>query len=632
MSPDMIRGVVLATGWGEGTLCFVKLAEKPGAASAPAREPAMEIDRFEQQVTALLGELEVAAAELEQEDLASEVQILRTHLLMLQDPQFHRDVGDTIRHSGFAAEVAVDNVLGETAAALHGADDAVLAERARDLEDLAGQLRAKLSGEQRDRLADQVAGIDEPVLALPELLPSLVLEARRTGVRGFVVERGTEMSHAAILARSFGLPVLRVPELELVRAHEGRRVHLDGARGELLIDPDKEQAVQMAQDPVPRPAIAASADLPARLWLSIVDPAQLENLDWTGVRGIGLYRTEVLFMQYADFPTEQEQISVYARVFEHAGDRPVTVRTLDLGGDKMLDYLNLGPQANPYLGLRAHRLYRYHPELLIRQVRAILRAARGRRLRLLFPMIEHLEAWQEVQQLVRQAIGSLHAEGVGYQDQFEQGLLVETPSAAWGFPRLLEQADFTSVGTNDLVQYLFAVERGSSNVAHLYQPEHPIVLQLLQQLAEQAKAAGKELSICGEIASDLRFVPLLIGLGLEDLTVSPAVLPQVLAHLHTLGPAACREMARTSAAAADAAAVRTVLGRRSGEAAQETATEAIDPICGMAVQREGNPHVIERQGRRYHFCSPRCMSIFRSQHLQEQPVARNIPPTSGDHK
>ncbi len=258
-----------------------------------------------------------------------------------------------------------------------------------------------------------------------------------------------------------------------------------------------------------------------RVWVSIVDPDQLETVDWTGIEGVGLYRSEALFLRYReDFPTEQEQFGVYRRLFGLAGNRPVVFRTLDLGADKPVEHMRFGPQENPCLGLRAHRLFRFHPEILVTQIRALLRAAHGGHgLRLMYPMIESIEQLRFVRGLVGTAMQSLAEEGLPFQRDFRQGVLIETPSAAWSFARLLEAVDFASVGTNDLVQYLFAVERNAANVADLYQPEHPVMLQVIQTLAEQAAAAGKPLSICGEMAADPAVLPVLVGLGVTDISV-----------------------------------------------------------------------------------------------------------------
>ena len=615
MNTRTIAAQPLAAGWVEGTLCFIETPSDLTPATAyTTPEPTTEANRFQQQVTALGNELKAAMDELERDALSAEAAILRAHLSMLHDPQFQKRVQEVIHQSRLAAEAAVAHVLEEMISVFQQADDPILAERSRDLEDLAEQLRARLTQGDADPLVQRLQAVDRPVLAVSELLPSLVLTGRRHGVQGFIVERGTGMAHAAILARSFGLPILRVNEIESLRSYEGQRVRLDADQGQLLLAPSQQTANTSDTFSAQVTEPTTSADRPARLWLSIVDPAQLDGIDWRGTQGVGLYRTEVLFMEQRALPDEQQQMNVYARAFAAAGDRdrPVTVRTLDIGGDKELDYFSLGPQVNPYLGLRAHRLYRYHPELLTTQLRAILRAAKGHTLRLLFPMIEHREAWDEVQQLVAQAVASLRNEGVSFQDDFQQGVLLETPSAVWDLPRLLQVVDFVSVGTNDLVQYLFAVERGNPNVGQLYQPEHPVMLGVLRQVVEQTRRAGKDVSICGEIAGDPAYTALLIGLGYEDLSVAPAARPAVTGQLVTIDPAEAAALAKRCLEADSAEAVQAALGLTPGGVGNTSDDEAVDPVCGMRVHVEENPLVVEFRHRRFYFCSVGCLNQFWS--------------------
>ncbi len=317
-----------------------------------------------------------------------------------------------------------------------------------------------------------------------------------------------------------------------------------------------------------------------------------------------------------DFPGEEEQVRVYRRLFEICGQRPVTVRTADLGGDKPVSYLSASHEDNPYLGLRAHRVCRFLPELLITQVRAILRAAHGdHNLRILYPMVESLDQWRFIQTLVAEAVDSLRAERLPLQERFKQGVLVETPSAVWDFGRLLAEVDFAAIGTNDLVQYVFAVERNNVNVADMYQPEHPIMLRVLRKLIVQARTAGKDLSLCGEVAGNTALLPLLVGLGLRDLTVGTRSIPTVAERLCTLQMADCRRIARLCLASDTVAQVRSHLGSVPQRDSQKIpAGQAVDPVCSMAVRKVGNPYSVTREGMTYHFCSARCMTRFTERH------------------
>ena len=617
MSDRTIQGETISPGRVVGNICILPAAPSgaTGSAGVTSGEPAEEARRFRREADALVEELREAVSRLEEESMSAEADIIRAHVAMLQDPEFHRRVHTCIEEARHAAEQAVEHVLMEMADLMASAEDEALAERATDFRDLAGQLKARLAGDEGD-LDGCIRGVDDAIQVAEELRASMVLKARAAGARGFIVTRGTGLSHGAILAKSFGLPAIRIRSLDPLQAASRRPVLLDADAGKVVIEPDATELQVVSTEP--EPPRGPDKPLPGRLWLSIVDPAQLDGVDWTGIEGVGLYRTEILFMQHShDFPGEDEQLRAYGRLFDAAGDRPVVIRTADLGADKPVAHMSFGPQQNPYLGLRAHRIFRFHPEILVTQVRAILRAAAGaRRLRLMFPMLETVDQWRFVQQLVGQATEGLRADGIEYQSKFEQGVLIETPSAAWSFDEFLKVIDFASVGTNDLVQYFFAVERDTANVADLYQPEHPALLRLLKSLADQALQAGKPLSICGEVAADSHLAPVLIGLGIEDLSVAP---PQVL-HLRQLLAAVtgdeCRRLADDCLAAAGIEDVRRLLGmplRPKAEPAAQALPEghAVDPVCGMIVHTADAHFTLERDGQRYFFCSGRCMRRFR---------------------
>lgn len=610
-----MKDQLLSPGLAEGVFRLVTFPlAGSGLPSRRVEDAEAEVGRYRHHAGAMVAELEKAARGLERQQLAGEAEILRAHTLFLGDESLQQHVEQAIRETQVPAEVAVAQAFEAVALRFEQLESMLLAERATDLRDLAVRLQHRMATGTTALLFDALGEAEEVILATEELLPSLVLEAARHRVRGFVVVRGTSMSHAAILARSFGLPVLQVPDLTVLHDYEGRPVLLDADRGALLVDPAPDEAARRSSVDRGKPRRLDRSVL--RLWLSIVTPGQLKDVDWCGIEGVGLYRTEILFMQHPDgLPGEEEQRRVYRQLFGHCDGRPATIRTLDIGGDKTLPHFSPGPQDNPFLGLRAHRVFHYHPEILITQVRAILRAAHGYGgLRLLFPMIESLEAWRFVQALLGEAVASLQADDTPHQARFEQGVLVETPSAVLAFPRLLAHVDFASVGTNDLVQYLFAVDRTNPNVSHYYRPEHPIVLQVLQQLAEQAQAAGKPLSICGEMGSEPHLLPLLAGLGIPSVSVALGQRRRVEKQLARLSLPDCRALAAKSLQADTADAVRALLGALPVERAAAGLTAsgtARDPVCGMAVHTEGNPFFVQRGEERSYFCSRRCLLQFQ---------------------
>lgn len=615
MSIKTFTGHLIAPGFGEGVLHIVAACGPDDSGSVTeVADPSLESERFHQEVRVLECEIEEAAGRLEADNLGDEAQILRVHLAMLRDPELHGQVLDLIHKSRHRAETAVEQVLETMAAIIAGADDPVLAERAVDLRDLALRLRVRLG----DRTSYGIAALPldkSPfVIALPELLPSFVLEARESSVAGFIVESGTSVSHGAILAKSFGIPAVRISTLCALGPFEGQRVIVGGS-GEILVGPEdiEVDAQRPTIEAVPTERTPGAPS--TRVWVSIVDPQQLEVIDWTGIEGVGLYRSEALFMRHReDFPSEHKQIEVYRRLFDLAGERPVVFRTADLGADKSVNYMHFGPEDNPCLGLRAHRLFRFHPEILVTQIRAVLRAACGRhQLRLLYPMLECIEQLHFVQGLVSRAMHSLTDQGVEFQHDFLQGVLIETPSAAWSFRQFLQEVDFASVGTNDLVQYLFAVERNSANVADLYQPEHPVVLQVIHSLATQSAAAGKTLSICGEMATELSLLPVLVGLGVTDLSVAMGASDDVQRKLAELGEAGCRQLADQCVRADTVDDVRAAIGwspaNDDGQLAMGEG-DALDPVCGMVVHVNDTPHVLRVGGVVHYFCSRACLNHF----------------------
>ncbi len=630
---SIIRCDVISSGVAAGSLCFFEgsyTLPMTGTKERSRQRPEAEMNRFKEQVASLITDLVKTVDWLESESLSAEADVIRAHISMLKDPMFHAQVRQAIGRLRFAAEKAVEHVIEGVTRVLAESQDTRLAERTSDLKDLAMQLRAKLSNQPGCFRSDSLPEVQDPVLAIPELFPSVVLSAQKHGIKAFLVERGTAMSHGAILAKGFALPVLRVPSMERLRSSQGVNVLVDADVGELLTEPDESERRRRLQPVIEVSSSHVDHLLPVRLWVNIVTPDQLEGFNWQSVEGVGLYRTETRFMERTDdFPSEQEEVKSYRHLLALCGDRPVTVRTADLGGDKTVPYMSFGPQDNPYLGLRGHRIYYFHPELLLTQLRAILRAAAGaHRLRILYPMIETVEQWQFIQSLVEQAIASLHAENLRFQGQFEQGVLVETPATVLSFPRLLGLVDFASVGTNDLVQYLFAVERNNANVAKLYQPEHPIVLQVLQNLADQAREADKSLSICGEIAGDPKLLPLLVGLGLNNLSVAGKEVPLLKARLRSLRISACRELANACLKAQTAAEVRSILGLRPQQGIGEGTSplvprgQAVDPICKMIVKTEANPYSLLHKGRSYFFCSRSCTVQFKKEIAGEDPATR----------
>jgi phosphotransferase system enzyme I (PtsI) len=545
MPVHRVIGEAISPGAAKGRLVFfLDECDLSGEDAVGAGDAQQQIARFEEHVAFLVGELAEAVAALERESAWEEAEILRTHIYLIQDPKFHEDVRREIVENRRAAETAIEATLRKMIVAFERSRNELFLERAGDVRDILRRLSRRVN-QQNHKAFEALQGRQRTVLATCELLPSMVLEARHSSVVGFVVERGSGLSHAAILAKSLGFPVVRVEDLRLLEPASDEEILIDAADGRAVVTPGARGVAESLDSDSPLRGLDRAAS-PVRLWVNVADPTQVSPGLLERVEGVGLYRTEVLFMeQMEDFPSEQRQYEVYQSLFEMCRpDRPVTVRTADIGGDKTLPYFSLGPQQDPYLGVRALQVYREHPEIFIIQMRAILRAAAHiSGLRILYPMVAGLEDLGFLRRLLAEAVRSLEARGHVYQRKFLQGIMIEVPSAAWNCEELLAAVDFASVGTNDLLQYFFAVNRDDGDVTQSYRAQDPVALQMLKRIVTAAAKAGKPLSLCGEIASDPHLVPLLVGLGFRDLSVDTHFLSQVRQAVSALDIAACERLA-----------------------------------------------------------------------------------------
>jgi len=590
----------------------------PSGETSDAPEALQELHIFKQSVVRAVEELEHLIEHLERSRTTEPADIARAHLAMLSDSGFHENIHRRIATQGLRAERAVEEVIHELVTVFERSENEVLVERSADLKDLELRLKAALGGQPHD-VFSAIASADDHIALVDELLPSYVFDAHTHHVTGFLVTKGTPLAHAVILARHYGMPVLKMEHLS--RIENGTALLLDGSKGCIVIEPDAVTIRDVAPPRQPDPVPVPHEPLPATLWLSIIDPQQLDSGVLANAAGIGLYRTEMLFMKHPhDFPAEEAQYRIYRSLFEKCGDKPVTIRTLDVGGDKLLPYFSLGPQANPYMGFRAHRIYRFHPEILECQIRAILRAAGpDGRLRILYPMIETVDALSFVQELVRDAADSLRRQDLPIPERYEEGILVEVPSAVWDYSALLARVDYASLGTNDLLQYFFAADRNNPNITSFYVPEHPAVLRMLRWIVEKNAQANKPLGICGEIAADRAYLPLLVGMGIRDLSVAPNQVPEVRSVLAGLDPTACNRLARDAMGAASGAEVRQLL-RDFGSLPPECAisdlpgeSETVDPICRMVVDADHHTLSVTANGKTTYFCSPQCRLQFLAQ-------------------
>jgi phosphotransferase system enzyme I (PtsP) len=501
-----------------------------------ADDPQAELDRLRRAVDAMRRGLDALITDRLPNAGSQEArEVLEAYRLVAADPGWLRRVGEAIR-GGLSAEAAVHRVAGELRDRMRRISDPYLRERLADLEDMAGRLHAALEGN-----AEPTPVPAGAILIARRIGPAELLDWHGRGIGGVVLEEGTAGSHAAILARALGIPAIGGVRGILEAAEDGDEVILDadesrqgGAGAQAVLRPEQdvrlgyEHALQSLQER--RAGWAALRDKPAttrdgtrvRLMLNVGLALELAQLDLTGAEGIGLFRTEIAMLARGTIADVQEQAAVYARVLDEAAGRPVLFRTLDLGGDKLLPGTPLPEEENPAMGWRSLRIGLDRPALLRRQLRALLLAAAGRRLSVMFPMVATVAEF-----CAARALLLAEAERVRPAPEALQiGTMLEVPALMWQLPELVREVDFISVGTNDLLQFLFAADRSSPALAARYDLLSPAMLSLLGHLAERAQAAGVALSVCGEAASRPLEALTLVGLGVPTLSMpASAILP-----------------------------------------------------------------------------------------------------------
>lgn len=514
--------------------------------------------------TSLLGLQRDLAGSLGKQD----VRIYDAQLAILHDQTFRRDVEAEIATHRVNLEVALQRVIARYEAVFAAMENAAMRERAADLRDIGRQLIGALLATERQKYT---ANGSDYLFVAEEFLPSDAGILDRAHIRGIVTAHGGKYSHGAILARSLGIPSVVGIEQIMLESNTGTMAIVDGDAGLVILDPSPDELTDYErrsreQRSIDRriaevrfqPSVTPDG-VHVQLLANVEGVRDLDALEIDAIAGIGLFRTEFAFMERRQFPTEDEQVAMYRRAMEGAKGKPVTFRTLDVGGDKPLGYFRMPEERNPVLGWRGIRLCLDWPDILYTQMRAILRASSLGHARILLPMISTRSEVVRCREVLDQIAADLRATGVPFDPQIELGVMVEVPVLVPVLPDVLPIADFVSVGTNDLVQYLLAVDRDNQRVAKMYDPFHPGVLRVLQQIAAAASAAGKSVSICGEIAGDHWFTPLLVGLGFRELSMAPVFVPRVKLMLRSFTSAECEDLAKRAIALQSTSAVRKLV-------------------------------------------------------------------------
>jgi phosphotransferase system, enzyme I, PtsP len=520
-----------------------------------AEDPKAELARLRGAVDAMQSAIDELLAASDIASSGEHKDILETYRMFAADRGWLQRMTDAV-HSGLTAEAAVQKVQDETRARMSVVSDPYLRERLADLEDLGNRLQQHLAGH---HVAAAVELPAEFILIARSMGPAELLDYDRRRLKALVLEEGSPTAHVAVVARALDIPVVGRVKDVLAKVEAGDLVIVDGDEAVVLLRPgdDIQLAVSARIDARlgQRLSYAALRDLPAEtlggervaLQLNAGLLLDLPYLDETGADGIGLFRTELLFMLRDDFPTVGQQTSVYRRVLEQAGDRPVTFRTLDIGGDKLLPYMSEIKDENPAMGWRAIRIALDRPALLRQQLRALIRAARDRRLRVMFPMIADIAEFDAARAVLDLELERAAARGHRVPAKIEVGVMFEVPALLWELPQLLPKIDFLSVGTNDLVQFLFAADRGNPKLAERYDTLSLPVLRLLGEVAQACAEHRVPLALCGEMAGHPLDAMALVGIGFRVLSMAPGSVGPVKAMIRSLDLAPLTELLATLA-------------------------------------------------------------------------------------
>ncbi|WP_106768217.1 phosphoenolpyruvate--protein phosphotransferase [Paenibacillus faecalis] len=498
---------------------------------------AREFERLYEGIRTSKDEIEYIKNEFKEMVGDEESHIFDAHLAILEDPVFMNEIQGLIERQYKAAEVAVKEAIDHFVSMFDLLDDEYMKERALDIKDVGNRLLKHLLGAPEVKLPSDTQPY---ILVAKELSPSQLAHLNPSHVLGIVTMTGGKTSHSAIMARAIGIPLVSGVENRLEKPIEtGEFLVVDGDEGYLYINPNQiiidrykmiweEQRKKKEQLQVLSTVEAVTKD--GSYFNLAANINSLKELDISlqnGAKGVGLFRTEFLYMDRSTFPTEDEQFEVYRQVAEKAGDASVVIRTLDIGADKQLDYFALPEEENPVLGYRGIRISLDQTELFQTQLTAILRASSYGNVRIMYPMISSVDEIHQAKEILKSAMADLDRRGVTYNPDIKVGIMIEVPAAVTISDLLAEECDFFSIGTNDLVQYVLAVDRMNEQIAQMYHPFHPAVLRMLRTTVEAAKQAGIPVSVCGELAGDERAIPLWLNLGVQDLSMSPLSLLKV---------------------------------------------------------------------------------------------------------
>ncbi|WP_338884972.1 phosphoenolpyruvate-protein phosphotransferase PtsI [Xenorhabdus sp. TH1] len=533
----MISGILVSPGIAFGKALLLK--EDPIIINHKKIIPEQveqEISRFKQGRDKSSAQLEIIRETAEKNLGAEKAEIFEGHIMLLEDEELEQEIITLIKKNQLTADAAVHSVIEDQANALEELDDEYLKERAADVRDIGKRLLKNIL----DMPIIDLGSIEEEViLVASDLTPSETAQLNLDKVLGFITDLGGRTSHTSIMARSLELPAIVGTTNATRQIQNGSYLILDAVNNHIYVNPSNTEIEKLktakSEYLTEKTELAKLKDLPAitldghqvEVCANIGTVRDIAGAERNGAEGIGLYRTEFLFMDRDSLPTEDEQFKAYKAVAEAVGNQAVIIRTMDIGGDKDLPYMNLPKEENPFLGWRAIRICLDRKEILHSQLRAILRASAFGNLRIMFPMIISVEEIRELKAEIALLKEQLRNENKAFDESIEVGIMVETPAAATIAHHLAKEVDFFSIGTNDLTQYTLAVDRGNELISHLYNPMSPAVLSLIKQVIDASHAEGKWTGMCGELAGDERATLLLLGMGLDEFSMSAISIPRI---------------------------------------------------------------------------------------------------------
>ncbi|WP_427337940.1 phosphoenolpyruvate--protein phosphotransferase [Caloranaerobacter sp. DY30410] len=459
-----------------------------------------------------------------------EAKIFEAHIMILDDPEYFGQVEQKIKTEKVNAEHALKEITDAFIEIFQNMGNEYMKERVLDIKDVSNRVIRELLGIQTIDLSK----LDEEVIIVAEdLTPSDTAQMDKEKVLGFITETGGRTSHSAIMARTLELPAVVGVEGIIANVKNGDVIIFDGDEGNIIINPDKETLKQYKNKKekyeqfknklkqLKGKESITKDRFKVEIVANIGTPKDIEGVIRNDAEGVGLYRTEFLYMDRKNLPTEEEQFIAYKEVAEKLKGKPVVIRTLDIGGDKDLPYLELPEEMNPFLGYRAIRLCLDRTEIFKTQLRALLRASAYGNIKIMFPMISSIQELRKAKQILKEVKEDLRRENIKFNEKIEVGMMIEIPSAAIMSDIFAKEVDFFSIGTNDLIQYITAVDRGNRKISHLYSQYHPALLRLIKQVIDNGHKEGIWVGMCGEAAGDPKLIPILIGMGLDEFSMSP---------------------------------------------------------------------------------------------------------------